>query len=432
MKKIVNVGIIGFGTVGSGVAKILLSKGKLLEQRSGISLCIKKICDKDFRRKRPVNVPKSLLTKNINDILNDRSIDIVVELMGGIHPAKEVVANAIANGKHVVTANKALLANHGREIFDAAHKKNVFIGFEASVGGGIPIIKALREGLIANKVNAIYGIVNGTSNFVLTRMMDDDLSFSQALRLAQDKGLAERNPRLDIEGIDSAHKLAILALLGFGVNAKPKNIYTEGIKNIDLADIQYGKKWGYALKLLAIAKLVGGKLELRVHPTFIPSRHILANVTGEDNAIFIKGDLIGEALLFGKGAGSFPAASAVISDLVDISRNVDEFSRKVKAEKVYFSGNVKGIEKIENLNTRYYCRLLAIDKPGVLAKISSVFAKKEISIANAYQIERKRGQAVPIVLMTHEAREGSIRRAMEEINKLSFIAKKTVCIRIER
>jgi homoserine dehydrogenase len=430
--KTVNVGLIGFGTVGKGVVKALFSKRGLLESRTGVSLNLLKIADKVLRPRPGLKVPRGLLTKNVDSVIRDKKTDIIVELIGGIHPAKEIILKAITLGKHVVTANKALLAEYGKEIFSAASRFRVSVGFEASVGGGIPIISALRNSFVANEIELIYGILNGTSNFILTKMSEENCSFQEALKDAQAKGIAEKNPKLDISGVDSCHKLCLLALLGFGVNVKPKNIYIEGIEKIGPADIAYARNWGYALKPLAIAKRVNGELDLRVHPTLIPLRKILASVKYENNAIFTRGDMAGEALLFGKGAGSLPTASSVVSDIADIAKGMDDFKKSKHPFKLEFKSGVKKVRKMKDLTTRFYLRVSAIDKPGVLAGIASVLAQNKISISTVSQKERKEGQPVPVVMLTHEASEGSMQKALERIDKLPYITEKTVKIRIER
>ncbi|UCD54863.1 MAG: homoserine dehydrogenase [Candidatus Omnitrophota bacterium] len=430
--KTVNVGIIGFGTVGRGVVKILLSKKKLLKQRSGLSINLVKIADKNLRQRKGMRVPGKLLTKNIDSILKDRNIDIVVELIGGIHPAKEIILKAITLGKHVVTANKALLAEDGEKIFMAASRFRTLLGFEASVGGGIPVINVLRNSFIANDIEVIYGILNGTSNFILSKMSDECCSFRQALADAKARGIAERNPKLDISGVDSCHKIAILVRLGFGLNIKLKDIHTEGIEELDPVDIQYAKNWGYAVKLLAIARKSGQKLDVRVHPTLISLKNILANVKFEDNAIFIKGDMAGGSLLYGKGAGSLPAASSVVSDIVEIAKGISDFKKAKDFFRSDFDTGIKRAREISELFTRYYLRFSAIDKPGVLAGISSILARNKISIATVTQKEKKAGQPVPIVMLTHQANEGKLNKALEEIDKLNFITKKTVKLRIMR
>ena len=430
--KTVNVGLIGFGTVGKGVAKTLLSKKKILKERSGISINLVRIADKNLRPRKGVRVPRKLLTKNVASLIKDKNIDILVELIGGIHPAKEIILKAITLGKHVVTANKALLAEHGKEIFTVASRFRARLGFEASVGGGIPVINVLRRSLVSNNIELMYGILNGTSNFILTKMSEEGLSFRQALNEAKKKGIAEKNPKLDISGVDSSHKLAILALLAFGLNVKPKDMYVEGIEGIDHMDIEYAKKWGYAVKLLAIAKKMGRELDLRIHPTLISLRTILASVKDENNAIFIRGDMAGGSLFYGKGAGRLPTASSVVSDIVEIARNIEDGKKPRSIFKLEFDSGVKKVRDIDDLTTRYYLRFSAIDRPGVLSGISSVLAQNKISIATVTQKERKKGQPVPIVMLTHGANEGKMNKALARIGKLPFIKKKTVKIRIER
>lgn len=428
MKKI-NVGIIGFGTVGCGVVKALKSKRSFLRDKSGVDIRIARICDKDLRTKRPVKVARSLLTKSIAKVLYDPDIDIIVELVGGIRPAKDIVMEALRQGKHVVTANKALLSDSGEEIFRLASDLCLCLGFEASVGGGIPIIRALSQGFVANRIDRIYGIINGTSNFILSKMAEEGVSFAEALAIAQEKGYAERDPQLDISGMDSSHKLSILSALGFGIFIKPKCIFTEGIGDIEASDIQYAKELGYEIKLLAIAKRDADRLELRVHPTLIPRSHLLANVGGVYNAIFVKGDLSGENLFYGKGAGADPTASAVVSDIIAIAREQADGAQVSGC--VMFKKDVAGIEKIEDIMTRYYIRFSAIDKPGVLTKISGILAKNNISIASVTQKARKMEKVVPIVMMTHDAREADMARALKAIDALSMIKKKSIRLRIE-
>jgi len=430
MRSTVNVGLIGFGTVGVGVARALLEKGHLLEQRIGTRVVLKRICDKDLKRPRPVRVPSSLLTTDPRALLRDPEIAVVVELIGGIAPAKTYVLEAMRQGKHVVTANKALLAQDGHELFAAADRYGVDLYFEASVGGGIPIIKALRESLIANNLNTILGIVNGTSNYILTQMREEGLSFHEALLEAKRHGYAERNPSLDIDGHDAAHKLAILALLGFGVRVRLSDIHTEGINHVTPADIQYADELGYCIKPLAIAKQVDHELEVRVHPTLLAKTHLLANVNGVYNAIYVHGDLVGAELFYGRGAGQNPAASAVLSDIADVARNVAMgMARRVPA---YCPDQKRlRVRRIDHIETRYYMRFLVIDKPGVLAKISGVLGRYDISIASVSQKERWAARIVPVVMMTHEVREANVRRALEAIDSLGVVKAKTVAIRTE-
>lgn len=429
--KSVNIGLVGFGTVGRGVAWALLTKKKILEARAGVSLNLVRIADLDTRKRRGIRVPKGILTKSADSVVKDKNIDIVVELIGGIHPAKEIILKALTSGKSVVTANKALLAEHGREIFTVASRFKVLVGFEASVGGGIPIINSLRRSFIANEIELIYGILNGTSNFILSKMSDEGSTFIQALRDAQKKGIAEKNPSLDISGMDSCHKLALLALLGFGVIVRPKDIYVEGIERIDPIDMENAKKWGYAIKSLAIAKRVGKELDLRVHPTLISLKTLLANVKYEDNAIFTRGDMVGDSLLYGKGAGSLPTASSVVGDIVEIAEGLNDYRKSTRPFSIGFPGGVKTLRKISDLVARYYLRFSAIDKPGVLAQIANVFSENKISISTVTQREKKLGQPVPIIMLTHEINEGDMNRAFQKIDKLPSITEKSVKIRIE-
>ena len=427
----INIGVIGFGTVGSGVIRALLAKPHFFEKKTGARLVVKTICDKDIRTKREVSVEKSILTTDVNSILHDADVSIVVELMGGIHPAKEFILEALRRGKHVVTANKALLAECGEEIFQAAKKANVDLYFEASVGGGIPIIKVLRESLGGNHIDTLLGIVNGTSNYILTSMDEDGLSFNQALIEAKKKGYAEKNPALDIKGIDSAHKLAILSLLSFGKSIASNAIYVEGIEDISLSDIRYAQDFGYVIKLLAIAKNINGQLEARVHPTLLSKEHLLSNVKGVYNAIYVHGDLAGGTLFYGRGAGSKPAASSVLGDIIDVARNIKHNS--VNRVPIYVEDTtIKKVRDIDDIETRYYLRLSVIDKPGGLGKIAAILGRHGISIASVAQKERKQAKIVPVVMMTHDAKERNMRLALEEISRLGGIKKKTIAIRVER
>lgn len=427
----VDIGLVGFGTIGSGVVKVLKGRAGLLEKKLGVRIHLKKICDINLRRKRIVHVGHSLLTRDVKQILEDPQIKIVVELVGGIHPAKEIIIQALKNGKHVVTANKALLAECAEEIFKIAHKNKRRVYFEASVGGGIPIVKSLRESLISNRLEKIYGIVNGTSNYVLSQMAQENWDFRQALKVARQKGFAERRPFLDLKGIDSAHKLVILVALGFGRWVPLDKVHVEGISEVSLNDITYAHELGYTIKLLAIAKCEKDELELRVQPTLIPRKHLLSSVNGIYNAIYVSGDLIGEQVFYGEGAGRFPAASAVISDIADLCDALKQDTRVFKPQFVYKT-NIRRIRKIKEIMSRYYIRLMAIDRPGVLAKIAGILGQHKISIASVSQKERKRARIVPVVMMTHEASEHSIRLALEKIDHLDSIKKKSVAMRVEQ
>ncbi len=428
MKK-VKVGIIGFGVIGSGVIKTLISRRQFLKEKSSLDIIVAGICDKDIKRKRPVKVSKELLTKSVGKLLYDPQIDIIVELMGGVRPAKEIVLEALRQGKHVVTANKALLSNSGYEIFSLASALNLSVGFEASVGGGIPIIRAIKDGFVANRIDLVYGIVNGTCNFILSKMAEENMGQDSALVQAQAKGYAERDPQLDISGGDSCHKLSVLALIGFGIAVKPGEIYTEGITDIEESDIRFAKEYGYTIKLLAIAKRAGKLVDLRVHPTLIPQKHMLSSVSGVYNAIFVKGDLAGDNLFYGQGAGWAPTSSAIVSDIVTIAKGMGNDYELAGSSA--FRKDVEGVKNIEDVRTRYYIRFSALDKPGVLARISGILAKYKISIASVNQAQRKTGSSVPLIIMTHDALERDMRRAIKEIDALSVIKKKSVRIRIE-
>lgn len=421
--KEVRVGIIGFGVVGTGTAKILLSHRELIRKRTGIDLILKKVADKDISRPREITLPQDILTTCVEEVIDDPEIDIVVELIGGLHPAKEFILEALQKGKHVVTANKALLAEDGNDIFALARQKGLQVGFEASVGGGIPIIKVMREGLIANRMLAIYGIINGTTNYILTKMTNEGIDFQDALREAQQLGYAESDPTLDIEGIDSAHKITILASLAYGIPLSFNKVYCEGITKITAQDIAFAREFGYKIKLLAIAKILNGEIELRVHPTMVPEDYLIAKVDGVFNAIYVEGDNVGSTLYYGRGAGSMPTGSAVVSDIVDIAKGTNptplELSENLR---------VKPIEEVESM---YYFRFSALDRPGVLSKISGVFGEHNISIASVIQKGRSQGGAVPLVILTHRARERDVLEAVEKIDRLPVVAAKSVFIRVE-
>ena len=429
MKKI-NVGLLGFGNIGSGVIKILRDRKALLSEKTGLEINIKKVCDQDIVSKRNVSIDKEVLTRDAKAIINDPQIDILIELIGGLHPAREFILEALKKGKHVVTANKALLALHGQELFTEAADRGKNIYFEASVGAGIPIIKSLREGLVANRFNGILGIVNGTSNYILSSMSKNNCSFAEALKEARAKGFAEKDPTLDIEGMDSAHKLILLTYLAFGRFVDLKDVFVEGISRISLADVNYAKELGFEIKLLAIAKKEGADLEVRVHPTLIPQAHLLSSVDGVFNAIYVSSDLAGNLLFYGPGAGQSSAASAVVSDLVDLTQDIKAgFFRptlNIVADKT-----VRKLRKIDDFESRYYIRFMARDLPGVLAKISGILAKFGISIASVTQKERSRTQLVPIVMVIHEAKEKDIRSALSIIDRLEAIKEKSVAIRME-
>ena len=429
----ITIGIVGFGTVGTGVIKILRNNKTLVNNRLGTPIEIKKIVDLDIKSDRGVRLRKGLLSKDVNDILNDPSIDLIVELIGGVQAARSILLDAIKQGKHIVTANKALLASHGLELLNAAHKGGVDIGFEGSVAGGIPIIGALKEGLTGNRISCILGILNGTANYILTKMTDEGGKFSDILQEAKKQGYAESDPTLDVEGLDTTHKLSILRSIAYGTVNSFEDIYTEGISHIEPIDIEFARELGYRIKLLAIAREVDSQIEARVHPTLIPHDHLLSKVDGTYNAIFIDGNAAGPSMFYGKGAGMMPAASAVVSDIIDISRNIiSGISQRIPLFS-YQKNHLKkiAIKNIQEIVTRYYLRFTVFDRPGVLSKISGILGKHKISIHSVIQKGRRSKGTVSIFLLTHQAREASIRKALHEIDRLPVAQEKTMLIRIE-
>jgi len=430
----VNVGLLGFGTVGTGMVEILINNRQLIEDRLGAEIVLKKIADLDIDSDRGVKIDPTVLTTDAMEIVNDPEIDVVVELIGGCDQAMEYVVTAMERGKHVVTANKALIAEHGRQLFKTAEQYDVDIAFEASVAGGIPIIRALREGLSANQIKAVLAILNGTSNYVLTRMTEEGLSFDEALSIAKRLGYAEADPTLDIDGSDAAHKLAIIISLAFGRPFNYEDIYREGIDNVCPEDIGFAGEFGYCLKLLAIAREADGHIEARVHPAFVPLDHILANVKEAYNAIYVEGDFAGPTLFYGLGAGRRPTGSAVVSDLLDIARNqIKGITRRVSP--LSFSRSPAKELSLKPMNqviTEYYFRFSAVDRPGVLSKISGILGQNNISIASVIQKGRGGSGSVPVVMLTHEAKENDVRKSLELIDKLDVVTEKTVLFRVEK
>ncbi len=433
--KPVKVGLLGFGTVGSGVVRLLFEKQEMLARRLGTDLVLAKIADPDLARPRPVTVERSLLTARAADILDDPEIDIVVELIGGLTSARDYMFTAIERGKHVVTANKALLALHGNDLLAAAAARGVEIAFEAAVCGGIPIILARRQGLAANHIQELFGILNGTCNYILSRMSRNDMSYAQALQEAQEAGYAEADPTLDVEGIDTAHKLTILMSLAYGARLDLEAIAVEGISQLDPLDLQFAREFGYRLKLLAITRDDGHRVEARVHPTLIPKNHMLSQVSEAMNAVYLTGDAAGPILLYGQGAGMMPTASAVVSDILDLARNLTHGA----AGRVPPLGCPKALEAtrlikpMNDLVTNYYFRFAALDRPGVLSQVSGILGKYAISIAAVIQKGRVQGEAgtVPIVMITHEAREADVRQALKEIDQLPVVSPPAIFYRIE-
>ena len=430
-KKAINVGIIGFGTVGSGTARILVENAEIIKRRLGTPVVLKTISDLDINRDRGFKLGATKLTTDVKDIFNDPEIDVVVELIGGYKPAKEFILEAVKNKKHVVTANKALLAVHGEEIYRAAETSGVTVGFEASVAGGIPILAAVRSGLAANNIKSIHGIVNGTCNYILTLMTNAGRKFDEVLKEAQAKGYAEADPTFDIEGIDSAHKLAILTMLAYGTPVKFDDIYTEGISKITPLDIDFAKELGYKIKLLAITKMVNGEVEARVHPTMLPEEYPLATVDGVFNALSVVGDAVGTTMFYGRGAGDMPTGSAVVSDIVEIGRDILAGCANRSAVAAFRERSLLKIRKMDDITSCYYLRFSAMDKPGVLSRISGVLGKNNISISSVIQKGRGEAEAVPLVMMSHEAVERDVRKALDEINKMDCVAGATMVIRVE-
>ncbi len=427
----IKVGIIGFGTVGTGTTRILIENAGIIQRRLGAPVTLKKISDLDINRDRGISLKGVQLTTNAQEVLTDPEIDIVVELIGGYKPAKEFILEAIKNKKHVVTANKALLAVHGEEIYAAAEKSGVTLGFEASVAGGIPILAAIKNGLAANNIESIYGIVNGTCNYILTLMTNAGRKFEEVLREAQNMGYAEVDPTFDIEGIDSAHKLAVLTMLTYGTPVKLEDIYTEGISKITPLDIDFARDLGYKIKLLAITKRVDGEIEARVHPTMLPEEYPIATVDGVFNALSVVGDAVGSTMFYGRGAGDMPTGSAVVSDIMDIGRDILSGCANRSPVAAFRERSLLRIRKMDDITSCYYLRFSAIDKPGVMSRISGVLGKNNISISSVIQKGRKAAEAVPVVMMTHEAIERDVRSALDEINKMDCVAGPTMVIRVE-
>jgi len=426
--KEVNVGIIGLGVVGSGVYESLSRHADEIARRTGVRLVIRKTADLDESLRSKLNIPDGVFTTNAAELIENNSIDVVVELIGGYSPAGDFIVESLNRKKHVVTANKALLAKQGAELAELAVKNGVDLSFEASVAGGIPILKALREGLCANNIDTIYGIVNGTCNYVLSRMTYEDMGFERALKEAQKKGFAEADPTLDIEGYDSAHKLAILASIAFNSRVDLADVHVEGITGVTHEDVVYADEFGYVIKLLAIAKMAGEEIEARVHPTLVPKDSLLASIRDEYNGLLVKGDVVGTTMYYGKGAGKFPTASAIISDLIDIGKNM-QFSSSVRTQPFSYV-HERPVKSVEDISSLYYIRFTALDHPGVLGQVSSILGKHGISIASVIQKIQHRGNHVPVVMMTHEAVERDVRRALKEIDDLDSIEKKSALIRI--
>ncbi len=432
--KPINVGLLGIGTVGGGTWDVLKRNASEIQRRAGRAIRITRVADQAVSRARKITGGKAKIHADAFEVARAKDIDIVVELIGGYTIAKQLVLEAIRNGKHVVTANKALLATHGNEIFKAAQKQGVMVAFEASVGGGIPIIKALREGLAANRIEWIAGIINGTSNFILSEMRDKGLAFGDALADAQKRGYAETDPTFDIEGVDAAHKLTILSALAFGIPMQFKMAYIEGISKLTREDIGYAEQLGYRIKLLGITKKTSKGIELRVHPTLIPTRRLIANVEGVMNGILVKGDAVGPTLYYGAGAGSQPTASAVVADLVDVTRLITSDPEHRVPHLAFQPDQLSAVPILDigQVETSYYLRMQVVDKPGVLADITRLLARSKISIDAMVQKEPAEGESrVDIVMLTHRALEKNVDQARARIERLRTVVGKIVRLRLE-
>lgn len=429
----INVGLLGMGTVGEGVARMLINNRELIRSRVGANVRLKRVADIDIGRSQQIKLENGVFTTDAYSIVNDPDIHIVLEMIGGQSVAKDLILKAIKNGKHVVTANKALLANQGQSLFQAAHDHQVDLAFEPSVGGCMPIIKLLRESLAGNHIYSMTGILNGTCNYILTKITEEGIPFESALADAQANGFAEADPTMDVEGFDTAHKLAILTSLAYGMKINFGDIYIEGISRITPMDIRFAEEFGFCIKLLAISKIRENAVEARVHPTMIASDNILSSVRGSLNAVTITGDAVGDLFLSGHGAGMMPTASSVISDTVDIARNILHQAIGRVPLLSFQATNIKQIPVIpmEMISTHYYIRFAALDQPGVLSKISGILGNHNISIKSVQQKGRKQKGSVPIVMMTHRAEEAAMKHALAEIALLNVISQPPTLIRIE-
>ena len=433
----VRIGLLGLGTVGAGVVKILETRRAMLQERAGAGLTLAAVADTDLTRPRAGLDLRALpMVADAARVLDDPSIHVVIELVGGLEPARTFILRALASGKHVVTANKALLAHHGAELYDEARRRGVALAFEAAVAGGIPLIRAVKDGLAANRVLSLAGIVNGTCNYILSKMTDEALDFSLVLKEAQAHGYAEADPTLDVEGMDSAHKLQVLTSLAFRTFIDLKHIHTEGISRITAPDIDYARELGYRIKLLAIAKATdpagaGGGVEVRVHPTMIPAASPLAAVSGVFNAIFLTGDAVGDLMFYGRGAGQMPTASAVWSDVLEIARRVAHGIPSLALELPSVGPQPLTLTPMDAIRCCFYLRVMARDRPGVLSRVAGILGDNDISIANVIQKGRGLREAVPVVMLTHEARERDMRVALAAIDALPDVATATMMIRVE-
>jgi homoserine dehydrogenase len=428
----VRIGLLGLGTVGAGVVKLLETQRTLLEERAGCRLVLARVADVDLARPREgLDLGRLPLTPDAQQVLSDPSIQVVIELVGGLEPARSFILRALGAGKHVVTANKALLAHHGAELYDEARRRRVTLAFEAAVAGGIPLIRSIKEGLVANRILSVFGIVNGTSNYILSKMTDEGLDFSVVLKEAQAHGYAEADPTLDVEGLDSAHKLQILVTLAFRTFVDLKDIHTEGVTRVTPQDIANARELGYRVKLLAIAKATDGGLEARVHPTMIPADSPMAAVSGVFNAVLITGHAVGDLMFYGRGAGQLPTASAVWSDIVEIARRTAHGIPALALELPSTGPGALPLRPMDDIRSCYYLRVMALDRPGVLSRVAGVLGENNISIASVLQKGRATGEAVPVVMMSHEARERDMRVALASIDRLRVVSMPTTMIRVE-
>lgn len=431
--KSINVGLLGFGTVGTGVARLLIENADILRKRVGADLTLRRVADIDTETDRGVTLPEGVLIKDGAQLVADPDIDIVAEMIGGEGIAKDLMLKAFENGKHVVTANKALLAKHGNVVFQAAAAKGLDLAYEASVGGCMPVIKTLRESLVGNRIASATGILNGTCNYILSRITDEGITFDEALSHAQSLGFAEADPTLDIEGFDTAHKLAIITSLAFGTPVNFDDLYIEGINRITPMDIDFARQFGYRIKLLAICKEAADGIEARVHPTMIPEDNLLSKISGSINALTITGDAVGDVMLYGHGAGMMPTASAVIGDIVDIARNLIQGNAGRVPLLAFQSDRMVPLRilPMDEVTTHYYLRIHVLDRPGVLSRISGILGEMDISIQTVHQKGRKAKGPVPIVMMTHSAREADMQKALTIITDLDVVEARPMLIRVE-
>lgn len=424
----VDIAILGLGTVGQGVVKVIQKSADQWFHKCGAEINIKKVLEKDFERERDVELPDGVMTDNWQEIVNDPDIKVIVEVMGGIHPALEFQLEAMEKGKSVVTANKDLIAEHGQELFEMAQNKGVDFYFEASVGGGIPIIAPMKQSLVANNIQQVMGIINGTTNYILTRMDKDGMKYEDALKQAQELGYAEANPTSDVDGIDAARKIAILASIAFHTRVRLQDVYVEGISKITTTDLRYARELGYTIKLLGIAREDNDEIEVRVNPSMISIHHPLANVLDSYNAIFVRGDAVGDTMFYGRGAGQLPTASSIVGDIVEVIKNIRKDCKGRLTCTCYDTKKIKEIGKVE---TKYYLRMHVLDRPGALANIANVFGNHGVSLATVIQKDGRLGEVAELVLITHEVKESNLQNALKVIREMSITHEIDSLIRVE-